>query len=91
MSPIGVVSKPGVADPLEPGQLAVAVDPVRAGEERLGRRHDDGDSRPDAVALDQRRVADADAVDVRDRVRRPGWETADLDPEVAGALHIVRR
>ena len=28
--------QPGVADPLEPGQLTVAVDPVRAGEERLG-------------------------------------------------------
>ena len=28
------------------------------------------------------------AVDVRDRVRRAGWETADLDSEVAGAWHV---
>ena len=80
--------QPGVADPFEPGQLTVAVDPVRAGEERLGRRQDDGDSRPDAVAFDQRRVADPDPLDVRDRVRRAGWETADLDSEVAGARHV---
>ena len=74
-----------VAHPFEPRQLAVAVDPVRAGEERLGRRQDDGDARADVVALDQRRVADPDPGDVRDRVRRPGWEPADLDPEVTGA------
>ena len=36
-----------VAYPLEPGQLAVAVDPVAAGEERLRRRHDDRDARAD--------------------------------------------
>jgi hypothetical protein len=86
--------QPGVADPLEARQLAVAVDPVCAGEERPGRRQDDCDPRPDALALDQRGVADADAVHVRNCVRRSRWETADLDSEVAGTGHfptIARR
>ena len=76
-----------VADPLEPGQLAVAVDRVRAGEERLGRRHDHGDARADGLALDQRRVSDCQTRHVGDRVGRAGREAADLDPEVAGARH----
>ena len=57
--------QPGVPDPLQAGQLAVAVDPVRACEERLRRRHDDRHSGADVLTLDQRRVADAD------RRRRP--------------------
>ena len=69
-----------VAHPLEPGQLAVAVDPVRAGEERLGRRDDDGDSGPDVLAFDQRRVSDPDPGHVGDRILGPGREPADLDP-----------
>jgi hypothetical protein len=79
--------QPGVADPLEPGQLAVAVDPVCAGEDRFGRWEHDRDAGPDALAFDQRGVADADTVDVRDRIRRPGREPADLDSEVTGAWH----
>ena len=59
-----------LADPLEPGQLAVAVEAVAAGEDRLGQAspscgHDDRDAGPDRaladderpVALDERRVA----------------------------------
>ena len=86
----------GLADPLEPGQLAVPVQPVAAGEGGLGpgvvgAGHDDGDAGAHraasddqrAVALDQRRVADAHAGDIGDRVGRSRREAADDDPEVA--------
>ena len=72
--PIGPVSRPGLADPLEPGQLAVAVQAVAAGVDRLGEdvavvRDDDRHAGPDraladderSVAADDRRVADPDA------------------------------
>ena len=78
----------GVTHPLESRQLAVAVDPVRTGEERLDGRLHDGDAGPDVLALDQRRVADPSPGHIGDRIVRPGGEPADLDPEVACAgLH----
>jgi hypothetical protein len=60
----------------------------------IGARDDHRDAGPHrtaadderAVALDEGGVADADAGDVGDGVRRPGREAADDDPEVAGAL-----
>jgi hypothetical protein len=91
--------EPGLADPLEAGQLAVSVQAVAAGEGGLGPgvvgagddHRDAGPHRPAAdderaVDLDQRSVADADACDVGDRVRRSGRQAADDDREVAGAL-----
>ena len=72
--PIDAAEHPGLADPLEAGQLAVAVEAVAAGEDGLGPdvvlvRDDDGDAGPDRaladdqrpVAADQRRVADEHA------------------------------
>jgi hypothetical protein len=64
---------PAVADPFEPGELAVPVQAVRAGEDGLLPgvalvREDDGDSRAHRVAFDQRRVPDADARHVGERV-----------------------
>src|SRR5262249_7235313 len=61
--------QPALADPLEPRELAVAVERERAGERGLlahaaSARLDHGDAGPDAVALDQRRVADPYADDV---------------------------
>ena len=46
---------------------------------------DDGDARPDVVALDERRMPDADAGDVGDRVQRAWLEIADGDAEVCEA------
>ena len=87
---------PGFADPFEAGQLAVAVEAVTAGEDRLApivgaARDDHGDAGPDraladdqrSVARDERRVADANARDVRDGVEWPGPATPDDDAEVA--------
>ena len=63
---------------------------MRAGEERLGRRDDDGDAGSDVLAFDQRRVTDPDPGYVGDRILRPGREPADFDPEVACAgLHAA--
>ena len=83
-----------LADPLEPGELAVAVEPVAAGEHRLGpdvalvgQDHGDAGAHRSladderAVALDQRRVPDAHAGDVGDGVVRPGLEAADTNAE----------
>ena len=84
-----------LADPLEPGQLAVAVQAMAAGEQRLEplARHDDGDAGAHgalaaaqrAVTLDQRDRADADALDVGDRVEWPGLERAEREAEIAGS------
>ena len=89
----------GLTDPLEAGQLAVPVQPVAAGEGGLGpgvvgAGHDDGDAGAHraasddqrAVAVDEGRVADADAGDIGDRVGLSRREAADDDPEVAGPL-----
>ena len=89
---------PGLPDPLEPGELAVAVEPMRPGEDRLGPdvavvRDDGGDAGADrsrarpqrAVARDERRVPDADAGDVGDRVERPRLHATDADPELTSA------
>jgi hypothetical protein len=81
---------PRLADPLEPGQLAVPVQPVRPGEDRLLPRvalvrEDDGDSRSHRLALDEGRVTDADARDVGDGVLLAGRKSPDLDPEVSRA------
>ena len=50
--PIAPAQHPGLPDPLEPGELAVAVEPMRPGEDRLGPdvaivRDDDGDAGAD--------------------------------------------
>ena len=94
--PIGAGQLAGLADPLEPGQLAVAVEAMAAGVERLGPdvavvRHDHRHAGPDrpladderAVAPDERRVADPDARHVRDRVGRARPAPPDDDPEIA--------
>ena len=80
----GVVSHPGLADPLEAGQLAVAVQAVAAGEDRFAEsdgaaRADDRDAGADRALpttsgpspLDERRVADGHAGDVGDGVVGP--------------------
>ena len=96
--------QPGLADPLEPGQLAVAIEGVAAGVDGLGPgvaivRDDDGDARPNrtlahdkrAVAFDERGVAYPDARDVSDRVEGPRDAGTDDDAEVAGSHeHLLR-
>ncbi len=85
-----------LADPREPGQLAVAVQPMRAGERGIGPRRsrprthhrDSRAHRADAdlersVAADHRRMTHADALDVRDRVQRAGRPESDRQAEVA--------
>jgi hypothetical protein len=42
-------------------------------------RHDRGDARTHTVTLDDGRVPDAHALDVRDRIRRAGWIDARSD------------
>jgi hypothetical protein len=79
-----------LADPLEPGQLAVAVQTMGTREDGLDPRAflmrlNDRDAGADALAFDQRRVPDPNARDVSDRVLGPGGEAADLDAQVAGA------
>src|SRR3954451_1867056 len=88
----------GLADPLETGHLAVAVQAVAARVHRfvpavVGPRHDDRHSRPDrstshderSVALDDRGVADSNAGHVRDGVAGTRPSPADDDPKVADA------
>ena len=88
-----------LADPLEAGEVAAAVERVAAGEQRLhgdlalvrDDRRDAGAHRPlphherAGVALDERDAADGDAGHVGDGVQRPGRAEAELDAEVAGA------
>ena len=57
---------------------------MAAGEERRFRRDDHRHAGAHRVALDQRRVADAHAVDVRDRVPGTGRAVADRDAQVSG-------
>ena len=98
MIPITPPQQARLADPLEPGQLAVAVEAVAAGEHGLGpdasscgttivtpgpHRALPDDQRP--VALDQRGVAHQDARDVRDRVVLPGFEQADPQAKLSSA------
>ncbi len=91
-----------LADPLEAGELAVAVQGVAAGEERLLAdlalvRHDHrhaGAHRPLAddkgpVALDERDGTDAHAGDVGDRVERAGRAQTDLDAYVTRSHTIL--
>ena len=93
--PIDPGQEARLADPFEPGQLAVAVQAVAAGVDRLGEdvavvRDDDGHAGPDGpsadderpVAADDRGVADAHPGHVRDRVRRTRPTTPDDDPEI---------
>jgi hypothetical protein len=91
-----------LSDPLEAGQLAIAVEGVTTSEDRLPRclarsGDDDRHTGPDrsaadderAVAAHERRVPDANAGDVRDRVERPGRAETDDDAEVAGShVHL---
>ena len=85
----------GFADPLETGQLAIAIEGVAAGEDRLGPRvavvrDDHRDAGPDGtgpdgewpVAADDRGMTDTDTRDIGDRVERTGPPTTDDDPEI---------
>jgi hypothetical protein len=83
------------ANPLQAGQLAVAVEAVRAGEQRLlprlAGRQDHGDAGAHgspadvqrAVPRDQRAVSDAHAGDIGDRVPAPRRSAADRDSVVS--------
>jgi hypothetical protein len=88
----------GFADPLEAGQLAVAVEAVAAGEDGLDEgvavvRDDHGHARPDRpfaddarpLPPDQRRVPNAHAGHVRDGVERARPEPAQDDSVIACA------
>ena len=88
--------EPGLADPLQAGHLAVAVEPVATGEDGFASvlgaaRDDDRDAGPDraspdherAVAVDDRGVADAHARHVRDGIAGAGLPAPDDDPEVS--------
>ena len=89
----------GLADPLQPGHLTVAVQRVGAGEHRLGAdarvrddRRDAGADRtlPDLkrpVPFDQRRDPDGHTTDVGDRVQWTRWQEADAEAKVAEARH----
>jgi hypothetical protein len=77
----------GLPHPLEPRELAVAVQAVRPGEGGQLGRDDHGHPGADVFALDDRRVPDAGARDVGDRVQRTGLEVADPDPEVPRPGH----
>ena len=89
--------QPGLADPLQAGQLAVSVEPMRARKQRLLPDHTGGHDHRHArahrtraaaqgtIALDQGDVADPDARHVGDRVERPGHAGADHYAMVAGA------
>ncbi len=86
----------GLPDPFEPGQLAVAVESMAAGEKGVATRiafvrEDDGHAGSDVVALDQRRVADAHAGDIGDRIVETGSALAYRDPELAGLQIRPRR
>jgi hypothetical protein len=65
----------GVPHEHRPGHL-VLEQVARVGQDR---RH----TGPDGVAFDDRRVPDADALDVGDRIERPGGEDAGLDAQVS--------
>ena len=78
----------GVAHPLEPGQLAVAVDAGQPAKSGSGWRHHDRDavrtSSPSTSVVCPTRTSGH----VRDRVRRAARKAADLDAELGGArLH----
>ena len=73
----------GLAHPLESRQLAVAVQAVTAGEERRLRREHDRHAGAHVRPLDQRRVTDAYALDVGDRIMVAGLEPADQDSDVS--------
>ena len=88
--PIGEVSIPHWRTHSRPGELAVPVQPVRAREDGLLPRvalvrEDDADARADGVALDERRVADPHARDVRDGVLLARRKRPDPDSEVSRA------
>ena len=81
----GSAQQARLPDPLEAGQLAVAIEAMASGKQRLTPDialvgHDDGDTgshraftNPEwSVAIDQGRMADPDPGDVADRIERPG-------------------
>ena len=89
---------PRLADPLEAGQLAIAVEPMRPGEDRLGPdvavvRHDRGHPGPHrarawpqrAVARDQGRVPDPDAGHVGDAIEGSRLHATDANAKLARA------
>src|SRR5260221_3685683 len=102
--PDRTVEQPRLTDPLQAGELAVAVERVRSGKDWLRRDvavvgNDDryaGPDRPFAdderpIPADDRRVADTDAGDVGDGVPGAGLALADDDSEVARPnAHRVR-
>src|SRR4029077_10454418 len=71
-----------LAHPLQPGQLAVAVQAVTPGKERGLRWDDHGHAGAHVLAFDQRGVADEHAVDVADRVASARVALTDRDAEV---------
>ena len=89
---------PVLADPLEAGELAVAVEPMRPGEDRLGPdvavvRDDDRHAGANRTlprtqrtfAFDQGRVPDAHAGDIGDRVQRTRLHAPDPDAQLTRA------
>ena len=87
---------PRLADPLEAGQLAVAVQAMAAGEDRFAPRFrasrgHHGDAGPHraladdqwTVAGDEGRVTDPNAGDIRDGIERPGLAASDGEAEVS--------
>jgi hypothetical protein len=91
-----------LADPLKPRQLSVAVEPMRPGEYRFGpdvtvMRDHHGHAGADGAFTDaersvpahERRVPDANAAHVGDRVQRSGLHAPDTDSDVAGSCHAA--
>jgi len=68
---------------------------VRAGEHRIGPGiafvwEEDGDAGAYVRALDERRMPDPDAANVRDRVALARRQVADADAEIPGARFASR-
>src|SRR4030066_369663 len=92
----GAMEEARFPDPLEAAHVAVAVEDVSAGEDRLGPGvavvgHDHRHAGPDralaaderTLASDDRGVTDADTGDVGDRVEAPGPALTDDDPQIS--------
>src|SRR5947209_18890648 len=69
------------------GHLAGAIEPVKAGEQRLGavKRQNHGHAGPDTVAFDERAVAHAHSPDVRDSVVTARSAVSDHNAQISRA------